>query len=112
MVHLDVPESIVNGHMTPEAGWLREPGTYRNVTPLQPGDEQVERAADLLADADAPMIHAGSGVVHARAFAELARVAELAPEEAEKFSVQAQIGLRLRLLLKRRRFLVLPLPAA
>jgi acetolactate synthase I/II/III large subunit len=39
--------------------------------------EQVVQAADLLSRAELPMIHAGSGILHARAFEELRQAAEL-----------------------------------
>ncbi len=77
VVHLDVPESIINSPtgIGPEA--VRAPDTYRRTTPLQADPVLVQRAARMLLDADAPLIHAGSGVYHAGAEAELARLAEL-----------------------------------
>lgn len=76
VVHLDVPENIMNGKTAATApAWA--PHQYRNLMPLVAGREQIEQAADWLASAQAPMIHAGSGVIHAGAFDELARVAEL-----------------------------------
>jgi acetolactate synthase I/II/III large subunit len=76
VVHIDVPENIMNGKF--KAGPpLWEPHTYRRTTSLAPAAADVERAAELLANADAPMIHAGSGVIHAGAYKELSRVAEL-----------------------------------
>lgn len=76
VVHVDVPENILNGkEKTDVAFWA--PHQYRSVTPLEPSAEQVAHAAELLAAAQAPMIHAGSGVIHASAFEALARVAEL-----------------------------------
>ena len=75
VVHLDVPETIMNGKTAAPAPWA--PHQYRNVMPLVAGQEQVDQAADWLAQAQLPMIHAGSGVIHAGAFEELARVAEL-----------------------------------
>lgn len=76
VVHVDVPENIMNGKVKADVAFWA-PHQYRNMTPLEPTAEQVARAAELLASAQAPMIHAGSGVVHAGAFAALARVAEL-----------------------------------
>ena len=75
VVHLDAPESVINGktEMPPK----RPPSTYRLVAPIAPDPQLVERAADLLTQADLPIIHAGGGVIHARAFASLAEVAEL-----------------------------------
>jgi acetolactate synthase I/II/III large subunit len=75
VVHLDVPETIMNGKFKGEVvHWA--PSQYRCVDPLTPTAEQVSRAARLLVSASAPMIHVGSGVVHAGAFDALARVAE------------------------------------
>ena len=76
VVHLDVPETIMNGKVKADVPtW--QPHQYRNVEPIVPAPAQVERAAEMLAAAEMPIIHAGSGVIHAGAFAELRRVAEL-----------------------------------
>jgi acetolactate synthase-1/2/3 large subunit len=75
VVHLDVPEDLING--AGPALPLPEPWQYRRAQPVEPPGDAVRRAADLLAAARLPMIHAGSGVIHAQAFDELARVAEL-----------------------------------
>lgn len=74
VVHLDVPEDLING-AGPEAP-LPPPGQYRRTEPIEPSEAAVACAAELLAGARLPMIHAGSGVIHALAFEELARVAE------------------------------------
>jgi len=76
VVHLDVPETVMNGKVKTEVPtW--QPHQYRRTQPIVPPPAQVERAADMLADAELPMIHAGSGVIHAGAFDELRRVAEI-----------------------------------
>jgi acetolactate synthase-1/2/3 large subunit len=54
-----------------------QPHQYRRAEPVPPPPAQVERAADLLAAAELPIIHAGSGVIHAGAYDELRRVAEI-----------------------------------
>ncbi len=75
VVHLDVPEDVINGEckpMTPPA-----PGQYRRSQPLAPPPEQVEAAAALLAGAKLPIIQAGSGIIHAQAYEELAELANL-----------------------------------
>jgi acetolactate synthase-1/2/3 large subunit len=77
VVHVDVPESIMNGTFELDASWFRAPATYRNLTPLAPSGELVAQAARMLLDAKAPVIHAGSGVGHAGASAELHELAEL-----------------------------------
>ncbi|MCE9600929.1 MAG: thiamine pyrophosphate-binding protein [Gemmatimonadetes bacterium] len=75
VVHLDVPETIMNGKL-PTVPALWPPAKYRRSSPLEPSAADVEAAAGLLRDALAPMIHAGSGVIHAGAFDALRRVAE------------------------------------
>ncbi|RFF29503.1 thiamine pyrophosphate-binding protein [Wenzhouxiangella sediminis] len=75
VVHVDVPETIMNGKFKSLPS-LWAPKQYRNTEPTSPTPEQVEQAAELLTRADAPMIHAGSGVIHAQAFDALERVAE------------------------------------
>lgn len=76
VVHLDVPETIMNGKLDP-APTVRAPATYRRQSPLEPAPGDVDAAAKLLREAAAPMIHAGSGVIHAGAYGALRRVAEL-----------------------------------
>jgi acetolactate synthase-1/2/3 large subunit len=76
VVHLDVPETIMNGKVKADVP-IWQPHQYRVVEPIVPPPAQVERAAAMLAAAEMPIIHAGSGVIHSGAFAELRRVAEL-----------------------------------
>jgi len=76
VVHLDVPETVMNGKVKADVP-VWQPHQYRRVAPIVPAPDQVERAADMLAAAELPMIHAGSGIVHAAAYDELRRVAEL-----------------------------------
>ena len=76
VVHLDVPENIMNGKFKAQVA-IWAPHQYRHTDPLTPTAEQVGRAAQILIAAEAPMIHAGSGIIHAGAFAALRRVAEL-----------------------------------
>ena len=75
VVHLDVPENVINGECKPVG--LPEPSAYRATAPLEPDPAQLAAAADLLATAKLPIIHAGSGIIHAQAYDELAELAEL-----------------------------------
>lgn len=77
VVHLDVPESIMNGEFEVNPAWFRKPAQYRSLSPLAPTHDQVEEAARLIRESSKPVIHAGSGVVHAHAENELARLAAL-----------------------------------
>jgi acetolactate synthase-1/2/3 large subunit len=77
VVHLDVPESIMNTAVEVADSWFREPEQYRQLEPLSPTTKQVNRALEMLSQAKRPMLHVGSGVVHAQAYAELLQVAEL-----------------------------------
>jgi acetolactate synthase-1/2/3 large subunit len=76
VVHVTVPEDIMNGSFPmPHPG--SAPARSRRRAPTAPDPDLVRQAAEMLVSADAPMIHAGTGVVHAGAHAELRRVAEL-----------------------------------
>jgi len=74
VVHLDVPEDLINGTHEVD-GSLWAPSTYRSTAPLPPDPEQVNELADLLHAAERPLLHAGSGIVHAGAEAALADLA-------------------------------------
>ena len=75
VVHLDIPEDIINGPSGLDLKVVRAPESYRRTVPIQPDPVLIERAARLLAGAERPLIHAGSGVYHAGAEADLARLA-------------------------------------
>jgi acetolactate synthase-1/2/3 large subunit len=75
LVHLDVAENIVNGE-GPD-GPVLEPRRYRRTTPIEPAPVDVERAADMLARARLPLLHAGSGVLHTAAHQALEVLADL-----------------------------------
>lgn len=75
VVHLDVPEDILNGAFAYPANAVREPASYRPLQPLAVAPSQVEAAAALLRDAAFPLIHAGSGIVHSQAATQLAALA-------------------------------------
>jgi len=77
VVHLCVPEDLLNGALPNEDIALLEPARYRRTTASSASDIQVREAAEMLLQAELPMIHAGSGVLHARATAELRELAEL-----------------------------------
>ncbi|TVR02497.1 MAG: thiamine pyrophosphate-binding protein [Deltaproteobacteria bacterium] len=77
VVHLDVPEDIINGEFEPRAEWYREPDQYRSLHLPAPRDEQVDAAAAMLRESTLPVLHAGSGIVHAGAERELQRLATL-----------------------------------
>ncbi len=76
VVHLDVPETVMNGIFETDAIDLRPPQAYRRTQPIEPARKQVEQAAELLRNAERPHVHAGSGVLHAQASAALKTVAE------------------------------------
>jgi len=76
VVHLDVPETIMNGKFKVDVP-VWPPASFRCTNALAPTPAAVAEAAAILARARLPMIHAGSGVIHAGAFEELGRVAEL-----------------------------------
>jgi len=76
VVHVDIPENIMNSKW--EAPALPVAGTYRRTEPIHPARAQIEKAADLIMAAELPIIHAGSGIIHALAFDALRELAEYA----------------------------------
>jgi acetolactate synthase-1/2/3 large subunit len=76
VVHLDIPEDLMNAALDEDPSWFRAPETYRSVGTFPPRPSDVKRAADILRSAERPLLHAGSGVVHAGAFDALVTVAE------------------------------------
>ena len=75
VVHLDVPESVVNGKTKTQP--IVPPKRTRRISPIAPDAALVGQAATLLTNAAMPVIHAGGGVIHAGAHAELTRGAEM-----------------------------------
>jgi acetolactate synthase-1/2/3 large subunit len=78
VVHVDVPENIMNGKIPFDESCLTEPNQYRRTSELAPADELVKQAASMIINAEFPIIHAGSGIIHARAYEELEDVAKIA----------------------------------
>ncbi|MDY0003648.1 MAG: thiamine pyrophosphate-binding protein [Polyangia bacterium] len=76
VVHIDVPEDVMNATVEPKAAWFRDPSGYRPLEPVAPSPGQVTRAARMLAEARFPLIHSGSGVLWAHAEAEVRALAE------------------------------------
>jgi acetolactate synthase-1/2/3 large subunit len=76
VVHLDVPETIMNGVFEVDGLDLRPPRAYRRTAAIEPSASQVAETAQMLRDAERPHIHAGSGVLHSGASKALRRVAE------------------------------------
>ncbi|MCB1174719.1 MAG: thiamine pyrophosphate-binding protein [Leptospiraceae bacterium] len=75
VVHLDVPENIMNTKGTYPDLW---PAFSFRVSRLAPPDqEQIDTVLAMLRKAKKPLIHAGSGVLHANASEQLAELAEL-----------------------------------
>lgn len=77
VVHVDVPENVLNGTFEIEDAWRQVPSTYRYTGIAVPDPSRIEEAVDLLVRAARPMLHLGSGVVHADAHAEVVALAEL-----------------------------------
>ncbi|MCB9427820.1 MAG: thiamine pyrophosphate-binding protein [Actinobacteria bacterium] len=77
VVHIDIPENIINQPTEMDESAIRAPESYRRTTPIQADPVLVSKAAKMLVDAQQPVIHAGSGVYHAGAEPELARLAQL-----------------------------------
>ncbi|MGB5314240.1 MAG: thiamine pyrophosphate-binding protein, partial [Polyangiales bacterium] len=76
VVHLDVPESVMNGVFEADGIDLRPPKEYRRTTPIEPTPSAVKEAAELLRNAERPHVHSGYGVLHAHGSSALQEVVE------------------------------------
>jgi acetolactate synthase-1/2/3 large subunit len=76
VVHVDIPESVMNGKGKFDQRVIRPSVSYRRVHSIEPDAVHVEQAARMLTEARAPLIHAGTGVIHARAHDGLRSLAE------------------------------------
>src|SRR5690625_3854915 len=74
VVHIDIPENIINGKFKAEIPFL-EPSQYRLTIAQEPTDEQIDDVLNMIENASFPIIRAGSGVIHSQAFEELETVA-------------------------------------
>ena len=77
VVHIDIPENIMNTDSPYGEGEIRPPHTYRRVTRTAADAAQVQQVADMLLRAQRPLIHSGFGAIHASAFDEVREVAEV-----------------------------------
>lgn len=74
VVHVTIPEDVLNGKF-PFTRPVLAPSQYRRTEPIEPSAALVREAATMLLEAQRPMIHAGSGVVHSGATDLLAEIA-------------------------------------
>ncbi len=98
VVHLDIPEDIMNGEVEENPAWFRAPSSYRADGTFSPRASDLHAAIELLVAAERPLIHAGSGVIHARAYRELVELAErLGAPVVTSWAARAAIDERHRL---------------
>ncbi len=72
VVHLDVPENIINGFCEDVPIW--PPSAYRPTAAVEPEPQLLDTAAEWLAEARLPLVHVGAGVIYAQAWDELAHL--------------------------------------
>jgi acetolactate synthase-1/2/3 large subunit len=75
VVFVTVPEDVLNGRFD-DVPAVRLPASYRRTAPLEPSAQLVREAAERLARAEQPLLHVGSGVVHAGAGPQVEALAE------------------------------------
>ncbi|MFX1301400.1 MAG: thiamine pyrophosphate-binding protein [Promethearchaeota archaeon] len=74
-VHLDFPVDILYGTVETEPP-LQNPSRYRLIIPPTADPQLIGKAAQMLLDAEFPLLHAGFGVLRANASEELVQLAE------------------------------------
>ena len=77
VVHVDIPESVMNAKVEVDPSWFRAPERYRVLQALVPNPKQVREAVALLKGAKTPLIQVGSGVIHAQASSKVMKLADL-----------------------------------
>jgi acetolactate synthase-1/2/3 large subunit len=75
-VHLDLPVDILFEEGEEDEIEILPPARYRPTVPASGDPQLIEQAAEMLAHARSPFIHAGGGVLRSSASAEIAAVAE------------------------------------
>ncbi len=75
-VFLEVPEDILRGTGEPETAPVWPAEAYRVTTPPAPDPALIAQAADWLAQAERPLLHAGAGVLWAQAWEEFRALGE------------------------------------
>jgi len=75
-VYLDLPADVLCQRFEAGQHPILPPERYRATTPPTADPDLVERAAEMLAEAKWPLIHAGGGVLRAGAWRELVELAE------------------------------------
>ena len=77
VVHIDIPEDIMNGSFDLDPTWLWPKERYRSLDPPAPASSQIDRAVELLKASRLPLLHVGTGVVHAQAYDEVMTLSNL-----------------------------------
>ncbi|NIQ37900.1 MAG: thiamine pyrophosphate-binding protein [Proteobacteria bacterium] len=75
-VYLDLPSNVLCDRVDTEQFPILPPEQYRATIPAVADGAVIEHAADMLVAAEWPLLHAGSGVLRAGAWAELLTLAE------------------------------------
>ncbi|MGQ9585819.1 MAG: thiamine pyrophosphate-binding protein [Anaerolineae bacterium] len=75
-VYLDLPSDVLCSTLDTDECPILPRERYQPLVPPQPPQSLIERAADLLVEAEWPLLHAGSGVLRAGAWAEFVALAE------------------------------------
>jgi acetolactate synthase-1/2/3 large subunit len=75
-VHLDFPSDVLHKREEESEVKILPPERYRPVRPPAGNLELIEKAAEILAEAERPLIRAGGGVLRAKAFSEILELAE------------------------------------
>lgn len=75
-VYLEIPEDLMRGVGDPDSAAVWPPARYRPGKPGAGDVALIDQAADMLAGAERPLLHAGMGVVWANAYDEFLALAD------------------------------------
>lgn len=75
-VYLDLPSNVLCEKIDTDLCPIMPPARYRPMAPPIADPTMIERAADMLVEAESPLIHPGSGVLRSGAWSEVIELAE------------------------------------
>ena len=76
-VHIDVPQTVMNEKRDEDSVLVLDPAAYRSLEPAEPSRSEIEELATLLVDAENPLVIAGTGILNAAAWDDLAELLDL-----------------------------------
>jgi len=76
-VHIDVPDSVMNETGDDSDLKILEPQQYRSLEPMAPSEKEIEALTGIIAEAQNPLMMAGTGVLNSEGWSDFVELVEL-----------------------------------